>query len=74
MYYNLVVLVFLKLMLTKTLVVCRIESKGKGFLQPHQLIAEFEAIPEANRLKLMDGAFVEVLKSTQVLFFCLVNI
>lgn len=44
----------------------RIEAKGKGFLQPHQLIAEFEAIPEVNRQKLSDGAFGEVLRSTQV--------
>ncbi|XP_068343293.1 sucrose synthase-like [Pyrus communis] len=43
----------------------RIESKGKGFLQPHQLHAEFEAIPENNRQKLLDGAFGEVLKHTQ---------
>ncbi|TQD93672.1 hypothetical protein C1H46_020676 [Malus baccata] len=43
----------------------RIESKGKGFLQPHQLLAEFEAIPENNRQKLLDGAFGEVLKHTQ---------
>jgi len=43
----------------------RIEAKGKGFLQPHQLIAEFESIPEANRQKLLDGVFGEILKSTQ---------
>ncbi|XP_061996660.1 sucrose synthase [Rosa rugosa] len=43
----------------------RIEAKGKGFLQPHQLIDEFEAIPEASRQKLSEGAFGEVLKSTQ---------
>ncbi|GMY23113.1 sucrose synthase [Fagus crenata] len=36
----------------------RIEGKGKGILQHHQLIAELEAIPEANRKKLLDGAFV----------------
>lgn len=45
---------------------CRIEGKGKGFLQPHQLIAEFEAIPEANRKKLVNSAFGEVLNHTQV--------
>lgn len=43
----------------------RIEAKGKGILQHHQLIAEFEAIPEENRKKLADGAFAEVLRSTQ---------
>lgn len=43
----------------------RIEGKGKGFLQPHQLIAEFEAIPEANRKKLVNSAFGEVLNHTQ---------
>ncbi|KAJ4708835.1 Sucrose synthase [Melia azedarach] len=43
----------------------RIEAKGKGILQHHQLIAEFEAISEENRKKLADGAFAEVLRSTQ---------
>ncbi|KAM5547120.1 sucrose synthase [Rosa sericea] len=43
----------------------RIEAKGKGFLQPHQLIDEFEAIPEASRHKLSESAFGEVLKNTQ---------
>ncbi|XP_022147583.1 sucrose synthase [Momordica charantia] len=43
----------------------RIEAKGKGILQHHQLIAEFETIPEENRKKLADGAFGEVLRSTQ---------
>ncbi|PRQ46823.1 putative sucrose synthase [Rosa chinensis] len=28
-------------------VLSRVESKGKGFVQPQQLVAEFEAIPEA---------------------------
>ena len=45
---------------------CRIEGKGKGILQHHQLIAELEAIPEANRKKLLDGAFGEVIRSAQV--------
>ncbi|XP_022960819.1 sucrose synthase-like [Cucurbita moschata] len=43
----------------------KIEAKGKGILQHHQLIAEFETIPEENRKKLADGAFGEVLRSTQ---------
>ncbi|KAK2645104.1 hypothetical protein Ddye_020299 [Dipteronia dyeriana] len=43
----------------------RIEGKGKGILQNHQIIAEFEAIPEHNRKILADGAFAEVLRSTQ---------
>lgn len=44
----------------------RIEGKGKGILQHHQVIAEFEEIPEESRQKLTDGAFGEVLRSTQV--------
>ncbi|KAL6222104.1 hypothetical protein ACLB2K_005496 [Fragaria x ananassa] len=43
----------------------RIEAKGKGFLQPHQLIDEFEAIPEASRKNLLESEFGEVLKNTQ---------
>ncbi|KAK0571840.1 hypothetical protein LWI29_022468 [Acer saccharum] len=43
----------------------RIEGKGKGILQNNQIIAEFEAIPEHNRKILADGAFAEVLRSTQ---------
>ncbi|KAF7836840.1 sucrose synthase [Senna tora] len=43
----------------------RIEAKGKGILQHHQVIAEFEEIPEESRQKLADGAFGEVLRSTQ---------
>ncbi|MCI40613.1 sucrose synthase-like, partial [Trifolium medium] len=42
-----------------------IEAKGKGILQHHQVVAEFEEIPEANRQKLVNGAFGEVLRSTQ---------
>lgn len=45
---------------------CRIESLGKGILKPHQLLAEFEAISKDDKHKLHDGAFAEVLKSTQV--------
>lgn len=45
---------------------CRIEGKGKGILQHHQLIAEVEAIPEANRKTLLDGPFGEVLRAAQV--------
>nr|AGM14949.1 sucrose synthase 4 [Hevea brasiliensis] len=43
----------------------RIEGKGKGILQHHHIIAEFEAIPEENRKKLLDSVFGEVLRSTQ---------
>ncbi|KAF8393683.1 hypothetical protein HHK36_021930 [Tetracentron sinense] len=43
----------------------RIESLGKGILQPHHLLAEFEAISKEDKQKLTDGAFGEVLKSTQ---------
>ncbi|KAK7304024.1 hypothetical protein RJT34_15014 [Clitoria ternatea] len=43
----------------------RIEAKGKGILQHHQVIAEFEEIPAENRKKLLDGAFGELLRSTQ---------
>ncbi|XVF35192.1 hypothetical protein REPUB_Repub18cG0124200 [Reevesia pubescens] len=43
----------------------RIEGKGKGILQHHQIILEFEAIPEENRKKLADGAFFEILKASQ---------
>ncbi|KAF8025920.1 hypothetical protein BT93_F2676 [Corymbia citriodora subsp. variegata] len=43
----------------------RLEAKGKGILQHHQIIAEFEAIPEDSRAKLLGGAFGEVLESTQ---------
>ncbi|GMH16594.1 hypothetical protein Nepgr_018435 [Nepenthes gracilis] len=43
----------------------RIEAHGKGMLQHHQLIADFEAIAQGQRLKLADGAFGEVLRSTQ---------
>lgn len=43
----------------------RIESKGKGILQHHQIIAEFEEIPEDNRKKLADGVFGEVLRAAQ---------
>ncbi|KAE9608447.1 Sucrose synthase [Lupinus albus] len=43
----------------------RIEAKGKGILQHHQVITEFEEIPNENRQKLIDGAFREVLRSIQ---------
>ncbi|CAL1390142.1 unnamed protein product [Linum trigynum] len=43
----------------------RIEAKGKGILQHHQIIAEFEAIPEENQKVLQEGAFAEVLRSAQ---------
>jgi sucrose synthase len=41
-------------------------EQGKGFLQPHQLLAEFErVIEEEERKKLNEGLFGEVLRSTQ---------
>ncbi|CAL0335131.1 unnamed protein product [Lupinus luteus] len=43
----------------------RIEAKGKGIMQHHEVIAEFEEIPKENKQKLIDGVFGEVLKSTQ---------
>ncbi|CAI0448152.1 unnamed protein product [Linum tenue] len=43
----------------------RIEAKGKGILQHHQIIAEFEAIREENQKVLQEGAFAEVLRSAQ---------
>ncbi|KAI4377033.1 hypothetical protein MLD38_014728 [Melastoma candidum] len=43
----------------------KVEAKGKGILQRHQLFAEFEAIPEAVQKKLLGGAFGEVFKATQ---------
>nr|AYK02519.1 sucrose synthase [Catalpa fargesii] len=43
----------------------RVEAHGKGILKPHQLLAEFEAICEADKEKLQDHAFKELLKSTQ---------
>ncbi|KAM7513093.1 hypothetical protein LguiB_011968 [Lonicera macranthoides] len=43
----------------------RIESHGQGILKPHQILAEFEAIAKEDQQKLHDGAFGEVLKSTQ---------
>lgn len=46
------------------MVLSRIVSHGKGILKPHQLMAEFDAICKEDT-KLLDGAFHEVLKSTQ---------
>ncbi|KAL8459936.1 hypothetical protein ACS0TY_031734 [Phlomoides rotata] len=43
----------------------RVEGHGKGILKPHQLVAEFEAICGADKEKLQDHAFKELLKSTQ---------
>lgn len=39
-------------------------------LQPHQIIAEYNiAIPEADRKKLKDSAFDDVLRAAQVDYF-----
>nr|CAB3500559.1 unnamed protein product [Digitaria exilis] len=44
----------------------RLKNLGKGMLQPHQIIAEYNsAIPEAEREKLKDGAFEDVLRAAQ---------
>jgi sucrose synthase len=49
------------------IVLCRLKNLGKGMLQPHQIIAEYNsAIPEAEREKLKDGAFEDVLRAAQV--------
>lgn len=41
--------------------------QGKGMLQPHQILAEYNsAIPESDKEKLKDGAFEDVLKAAQV--------
>nr|AFK45264.1 unknown [Medicago truncatula] len=39
----------------------RLEAKGKGILQHHQVIAEFEEIPEDSRQKLTDGGPAEII-------------
>ncbi|CAM8974550.1 hypothetical protein QQ045_030865 [Rhodiola kirilowii] len=43
----------------------KLESNGKGILQPHHLTAELEKVPEADRKKLQEGPFGDILKSTQ---------
>ncbi|KAL6507679.1 SAGA histone acetylase and TREX-2 complexes component [Orobanche gracilis] len=43
----------------------RVEAHGKGILKAHQLLAEFEAICQADKAKLQDHAFQQLLKSTQ---------
>lgn len=44
----------------------RFVNQGKGMLQRHQLLAEYEAvIPEAERQKLKDGVFEDVLRAAQ---------
>ncbi|KAJ3698065.1 hypothetical protein LUZ61_001770 [Rhynchospora tenuis] len=44
----------------------RFVKQGKGMLQPHQIIAEYNtAIPEADRAKLKDSAFDDVLRAAQ---------
>lgn len=41
----------------------KIASHGKGILQPHEVLSEFEAV--ADKHKLADGPFGEVLRHTQ---------
>ncbi|PKA47064.1 Sucrose synthase 1 [Apostasia shenzhenica] len=44
----------------------RFVNQGKGMLQRHQLLVEYEAvIPEGERQKLKDGAFEDVLRAAQ---------
>nr|Q41607.1 RecName: Full=Sucrose synthase 2; AltName: Full=Sucrose-UDP glucosyltransferase 2 [Tulipa gesneriana]CAA65640.1 sucrose-synthase 21 [Tulipa gesneriana] len=44
----------------------RFVKQGQGMLQPHQLLTEYEAvIPAADREKLKDGVFEDVLKAAQ---------
>nr|BAE06059.1 sucrose synthase [Potamogeton distinctus] len=44
----------------------RFVHHGKGMLQPHELLAEFEAvIPDGDKEKLRDGAIGELLKAAQ---------
>ncbi|XP_020270187.1 sucrose synthase 2 [Asparagus officinalis] len=44
----------------------RLVNQGKGMLQPHQLLAEYEAvISEEERKKLKDGAFEDVIRAAQ---------
>ncbi|RWW65143.1 hypothetical protein BHE74_00027563 [Ensete ventricosum] len=44
----------------------RFINQGKGMLQPHQLLAEYAAVfSEADREKLKDGAFEDVIKAAQ---------
>ena len=47
------------------LLLAKIESNGKGILKPHQIEAALESIPKDAQKKLLEGAFGEVLKSTQ---------
>jgi sucrose synthase len=45
----------------------RLVNHGKGMLQPHQITAEYNvAIPEAEREKLKDTAFEDLLRGAQV--------
>lgn len=45
----------------------RLVNQGKGMLQPHQITAEYNAaIPEAEREKLKDTAFEDLLRGAQV--------
>jgi hypothetical protein len=45
----------------------RLVNQGKGMLQPHQIIAEYNAaIPEGEREKLKDSALEDVLRGAQV--------
>lgn len=43
----------------------KIESHGKGILQPHHLLEDIQSLPESDRKKLAEGVFGEILRSTQ---------
>ncbi|KAJ4959491.1 hypothetical protein NE237_026602 [Protea cynaroides] len=46
-------------------ILSRLESQGKGILQRHHLFAQVEAISVGDKRKLTEGAFGDVLRSTQ---------
>lgn len=54
-----------KLLIIFSKYLCRMVSHGKGILQTHELLSDFEALSEKN--KLADGPFGEVFRHTQVI-------
>ncbi|KAA8523368.1 hypothetical protein F0562_009791 [Nyssa sinensis] len=47
------------------LLLSKIQGHGKGILKQHHLLAEFEALPKETQETLHDGAFIDLLNSTQ---------